>query len=440
MLAEDEIRHAASVSRTGIRVSRVAQALTAVSALDDETAQRILDEVELARALRHPDPAFRRHLPTAGTATLLPYRAPRPRAADGSVIPVGQLVPVQAGSVRGEIYLLSYVRQVSRGLLTMIARTYGADEHDPDTVFSFLDFGATDDQGNHYGLGLHGSGVSGPGEWILRLHPDPPPGLRWLDLSTGEGEPAARVDLSRPAQPPDAAEVTVSTSGPGPGEHLLNSIAMRLLAATAAYPRQIPLYLAGLTVRQTVDGLGDIVTALQACGAVAPSSPVPAQLAALCQQLELDGHGITTPPADRLPQPWSSVIFQFMRGPRARGPARSAVAAGALPEVEGIGLTVLGLHDSGDRTVVFMHASGTTGDAPFELNTWPAIWIRDSDGGWHATRAGGSADEDREITMDVLVVPPLGRDTDWIEVIACGRSAQARAILPVRWQTSSPAT
>jgi len=440
MLAEDEVRHAILPDRWGVRVSRVAQALTAVGALDDETAKRILDEVELARAVRHPDPVFRRFLATARTASRPPYRAPRPRAADGRVVPVGQLVPVRAGDVSGEIYLLSYARQVSRGLLTMIARTYGADEYDPDAAFSFLDFGATDDQGNHYGLGLHGSGVSGPGEWILRLHPDPPPGLRWLDLSTGEGEPAARVDLSRPAQPTDAPQVTVSTSGPGPGEHLLNSIAMRLLAATAAYPRQIPLYLAGLTVRQAVDGLGDIVTALQACGAVTPSSPVPAQLAALCQQLELDGHGITTPPGDRLPQPWSSVIFQSMRGPRARGPARSAVVAGALPEVEGIGLTVLGLHDSGDRTVVFMHASGTTRDAAFELDTWPVIWIRDSDGGWHATRAGGSADEDREITMDVLVVPPLGRDTDWIEVIACGRSAQARAILPVRWQASSPAT
>ena len=433
-LAEDEVRHAMFPGRGGARMSRVAQALTAVDALDEETARRILDDFELACALRHPDPVFRHHLANAGTSSPLPYRAPRPRAADGCVIPVGQLVPVHAGSVRGEIYLLSYARQVARGLFTMIARTYGADEHDPDAVFSFLDFGATDDQGNHYGLGLHGSGVSGPGEWILRLHPDPPPGLRWFDLSTGEGEPAARVDLSRPAQPPDAAGVTVSPGGPGPGEHLLNSIALRLLAATAAYPRQIPLYLAGLTVRQAVDGLGDIVTALQACGAVEPSSPVPAQLAALCQQLELGGHGITTPPGDRLPQPWSSVIFQFMRGPRARGPARSAVVAGALPEVEGIGLTVLGLHDSGDRTVVFMHASGTTGDASFELNTWPVIWIRDSDGGWHATRAGGSADEDREITMDVLVVPPLGRGTDRIEVVASGRSAQARAILPVRWQ------
>jgi len=440
MLAEDEVRHAILPDRWGVRVSRVAQALTAVGALDDETAKRILDEVELARAVRHPDPVFRRFLATARTASRPPYRAPRPRAADGRVVPVGQLVPVRAGDVSGEIYLLSYARPVSRGLLTMIARSCGSGEHDPDVVFSFLDFAATDDQGNRYEMGLHGSGVSGPGEWILRLHPDPPPGLRWLDLSTGAAEPAARVDLSGPAQPTDAPEAMVSTGGPGPGEHLLNSIAMRLLAATAAYPRQIPLYLAGLTVGLAVDGLGDIVAALQVCGAVAPSSPVPAQLAALCQQLELSGHGITTPPAERLPEPWQNVMVQFMRGPRARGPARSAVVAGALPEVEGIGLTVLGLHDSGDRTVVFMHVSGTTGDASFELNTWPAIWIRDSGGWWHATRAGGSADEDREITMDVQVIPPLSRDTAWIEVIASGRSAQAHAIVPVRWQASRPAT
>jgi hypothetical protein len=440
MLAEDEVRHAILADRWGVRVSRVAQALTAVGALDDETAKGILDEVELARAVRHPDPVFRRFLATARTASRLPYRAPRPRAADGRVVPVGQLVPVRAGDVSGEIYLLSYARQVSRGLLTMIARSCGPSEDDPDVVFSFLDFAATDDQGNRYEMGLHGSGVSGPGEWILRLHPDPPPGLRWLDLSTGAGEPATRVDLSGPAHPADPADATVSTGGPGPGEHLLNSVAMRLLAATAAYPRQIPLYLAGLTVGQTVEGLGDIVAALQACGAVAPSSPVPAQLAALCQQLELSGHGITTPPADRLPEPWQNVILQFMRGPQARGPARSAVVAGALPEVEGIGLTVLGLHHTGDRAVVFMHVSGTTGDASFELNTWPVIWIRDSGGWWHATRAGGSADEDREITMDVQVIPPLSRDTDWIEVIASGRSAQAHAILPVRWQASRPAT
>ena len=66
MLAEDEVRHATLPSRTAIRVSRVAQALTAVGALDDETAKRILDEVDLGRALRHPDPVIRRHLGHGG--------------------------------------------------------------------------------------------------------------------------------------------------------------------------------------------------------------------------------------------------------------------------------------------------------------------------------------------------------------------------------------
>jgi hypothetical protein len=62
----------------------------------------------------------------------MPCRAPRPRAADGRVVPVGQPVPIHAGGVSGEICLLSYPQQVSRGLLTMVART-----HDPDVVFSF---------------------------------------------------------------------------------------------------------------------------------------------------------------------------------------------------------------------------------------------------------------------------------------------------------------
>ena len=78
---------------------RVAQALTAVGALDDETAKRILDEVEVARALRHPDPAFRRHLSRAGAASLMPYRAPaRQQQAASSD---GQLVPVHAEDVSG---------------------------------------------------------------------------------------------------------------------------------------------------------------------------------------------------------------------------------------------------------------------------------------------------------------------------------------------------
>ena len=89
------------MDRERAEAHRVARALTAVGALDDETAKRILNEVELARALRHPDPTFRRHLSRAGAASLMPHPAPRRRAAAGRVVPIGQLVPVHAEDVSG---------------------------------------------------------------------------------------------------------------------------------------------------------------------------------------------------------------------------------------------------------------------------------------------------------------------------------------------------
>jgi hypothetical protein len=57
------------------------------------------------------------------------------------------------------------------------------------------------------------------------------------------------------------------------------------------------------------DGLGDVIAALRAAGALSPLSPVPGQLAALCARLHLTGHGITAPPARNLPGPWLSMLI-----------------------------------------------------------------------------------------------------------------------------------
>ena len=54
---------------------------------------------------------------------------------------------------------------------------------------------------------------------------------------------------------------------------------------------------------------------------------------------------------------------------------------------------------------------------------------------WHATRVTGwNENEDGEMTMRLQVIPPLSHATAWIDVLAAGRSAEARATLPVRWQ------
>jgi len=88
----------------------------------------------------------------------------------------------------------------------------------------------------------------------------------------------------------------------------------------------------------TVDGLGDVIAALQASGALPPASPVPGQLAALCARLNVTGHGITVPPARDLPEPWLSVLTHRRAATRT-APERDgcAAVAAALPAATGSG-------------------------------------------------------------------------------------------------------
>lgn len=65
------------------------------------------------------------------------------------------------------------------------------------------------------------------------------------------------------------------------------------------------------------------------------------------------------------------------------------------------------------------------------------MWVRDSRGWWHATRAIArrwSAEDDSEMTLRLEVVPPLSRAITWIEMLAAGPSVQACTTLPLRWQ------
>jgi hypothetical protein len=190
------------------------------------------------------------------------------------------------------------------------------------------------------------------------------------------------------------------------------------------------------------DGLGDAVAALQACGALSPLSPVPGQLAALCADLNVTGHGITAPPARDLPGPWLSMLTHYRRRnpPAARDLDGCAALAAALPELDGIRLTILGLRHSAGRTVLFVQAVGLMPDGydgrrGVEPDFPLSIWVRDSCGRWHATRAHGWAGADSsEATMRLQVLPPLSRAAAWIDVLAAGPSAEVRVTLPLRWQ------
>jgi Sigma-70 region 2 len=441
------------------RVARVARILAAVGAVDDEVAGQVLGDFELALAARQPGSAGRRG-PGPGSwrrsspVHQRPAAGPGPRAGPGAapvrVVRLGQVIPVGGEDAVGEVYLLSYAQTASGPQLSLVARARprsvrpgpgmpptvgpGARVIQPWPGASRLEqFTATDDKGTSYQMTVRDLG-GGPDGWTLILHPGPPYDPRWLDLVTAPGQPAVRVGLIPPARTSLDASVTVSAATASPGEHLLHAVAARLLTtppAVPAAPWPGPLAIAG--------GLGDVIAALQAAGALSVLSPVPGQLAALCAGLHLPGHGITAPPARTLPEPWLSMLAYYHRRKTRTAPASGGCAAAAvtLPELDGIALAILGLHNAQGRTVVHMHASGPMCQAsyrPDDLYYWPVTWIRDSAGRWHVTRASGQSGTGGDTALRVEVIPPLSPTTTWIDVVTTGRSAQVRARLPLRWE------
>ena len=436
------------------RTRRVARVLTALGALDEEVAAQVLHDGALAFDLRRIGTAGRRieQLLKMGLPQKWPSGTPAGGHPAGSaaagapkrIVPLGQVITVHDAEVTSELYLLSYARTALGPQLSVFARTrLPPYRWTPATPRFFEQFTATDDRGTRYQVSIRDIG-GGPLGWTLMLRPGPPHDPRWLELATAPGYPAIRVDLDRgPAGtgPPGVAEVTVRETVLGPGGYLLHTIAARLLAAAWPVSPDMPpvTNLACGPPARLADGLGDIVAAMQACGALSLLSPVPSQLAALCASLGAQDHGIIAPPARDLPEPWLSLLARYRRRKIKAAPVRDGCAAAAamLPERDGIGLAVLGLHNYQDRTVLHMQASGPRAEAiygPDDLYAWAALWVRAAGGGWHATRAVARSGRHDGVALRVEVVPPLRRATAWIELLAIGPSDEVRAAVPLHWE------
>ena len=457
-LAEAELRRATTPAalfrkrRDTARLALAAQALLAVGAVDVGTADEIRADLELAVAVRQPgqvnqaSPGQRGLAPdarmrlarlmhssarrTAAGAILvsgLGHTRPVPQRASWRVVPVGKVIRIRDDDVRWELFLVAYVQSAGGARFTVVGRNARR-------------LTAADDRGVSYQVGWRGGREASE----LLLHPDPPHQIRWLDLTTAPGEPATRIDLD-PQIP--APEVTVTRNAHSPGELLLDVIAARILSSAAAFPQDnLEQPAAGTAdLRAFVaDGPGDIVATLHAAGALPPASPVPGQLAGLCDRLGIPGHAITMPPADDLPEPWRSMLTRprpRRRTPQA-GPAPGILAATVveLPELDDARITILGLHHREPVTILHMLASGVTLEDDWEyargVRPLPVLWMCDSSGRWHATRTNGASPSANsgEVMLWLEIVPPLDRGTAWIDVVATGPSAEVRVRLPLCWK------
>jgi hypothetical protein len=475
LLAEAAIRGSLTPAAESVpgatRMMVAGHALTAVGALDPLVAEEILTDFRLAVSVRQlrgePAPGPGQVLTGGqwigqGRAVLSrqSYLAPRPAMAPsgpesgppadqeraGRFVPVGLTVPFRAGAISGELCLMSFVQTgtgarfvAAWGVRTPSLELQLGFQHPGLIPFDL--FTVTDDRGARYQLDhTPGSDIEWPN--LISLSPAPPENIRWLDVAPPYRQ-AVRVDLRPPGG--SAARVSVSDTRLSPGEHLLVMLAERLLTWTPGFPRGgLPTGPSTGPWRTMAAGFGDIIAALEAAGVLSPLSPVPARLATLCASLDLNGHGIAVPPAHDLPEPWLSLLAHYQR--RKPDPAQLrdgyAALAASLPELDGIRLTLLGLQHTQGSSVLHVLAQGRTpeprpGPLDIDLSFPLSIWLRDSGGRWHAARQDRCHRDGLESAIRLRLVPPLTRPADWVEVLAGGRSAEVRALLPLHWRYPS---
>jgi hypothetical protein len=265
-----------------------------------------------------------------------------------------------------------------------------------------------------------------------------------------------RLDLE--ARAPAVRATTERDPAVPPGERLLARQADRILAS------------AGASGGTSVDPrLGEMIAVLTGAGAIAPDSPVPGHLAALCRRLGADPHGITAPAAADIPGPWASVLAGLDTAPAGldtapagldtapagldtapagQGPDWFAPLGVILPDVDGARFAVAGLSFAGDESDLHVVAGGSPERAAHGWDPGFSWWVRDDAGTWHVARETGRSEFSPGLAggsgWEVLaggsgwevewlrLTPPLRRRPHAIEVVVTGPATRVRAVVPVR--------
>ncbi len=430
----------AIAERAQWKVIRAGRILVAAGALDEDHLDRLAADLHAAiRARSRIMLNWDRRRGMLHRTMFAPSSRPPPPSRPVSwamVTPIGRAVRVASDRAPSVLHLMSLVRIGTEAVITVAMRMrWPADGSSTDLEITgagphhlpYDRLWAVDDQGSRYTVRFEG-GPGGTATWrgIARLSPGPARSVRRLDL-VGDGTSLVQLPLGPPAaRGREAAPAVTGVAGVAvipPGERLLVLEAERILATGDAMgPAEGP-------------GPGEIITVLMEAGAIAADSPVPGQLAALCQRLGLAGHGITVPPAQEIPAQWASVIAHRDAPVPADGPEVFAPLAGILPDVDGARFALAGLSTAAGESHLHVIGSGMpqlTGR--FAHNWTPGFswWLRDGAGNWHVATAGEPYTfEDGTQAFRLRLTPPIAAVPDAAEVLVTGPAARVRATIPI---------
>jgi hypothetical protein len=429
MLAEAGLRRAGEQLREVVQAGRI---LVAAGALDHDDVTGIEEGLHAAITVRSRlllnRERSRGNLFDARFARFSHAAPPsRPASLAMRVTPIGRALRVDTGRAPSVLHLMSLVRtDTPLAVITVAMRLPEPPPEDRETDLEIArvmrdllsdQLWAADERGARYTVRFEGY-REGTASWlgIARLEPAPPRGAR-LDLFSG-GTGLIRLSPGSPV-----VRATTEPVSLPPGERLLVLEAERILASgNARGPAQGP-------------SPGEIITVLTETGAITASSPVPGQLAAVCQRLGVAGHGITILAAAQLPAPWASVIAHRDAPVPAEDSDACAPLNCVLPDVDGARFALAGLSTVAGESHLHVISKGMPLLTDrFDRNWTPGFswWLRDGTGNWHVANAG----EPRWFTdgtqaFRLRLTPPLAAVPDTAEIVVTGPATRIRATIPV---------
>jgi hypothetical protein len=415
------------------RLRTVAHALAQVGAIDRGTADSIMAGLETALAVRSRIDAHRFLLRDLMRAR----RHRRPASAPAGpylAAPVGVTVPGGPDSGLAEIRLFTLVIAPDRAVLTTAGRLRQPPggrpyEHPWPPFHDSGSPSATDDRGNRYQLDEAGGSTDGEGNWscILSISPVPHAGIRWLELTMSPGSPPIRVDVAGHGADHGAAAGPVGATSPA--ERLVDVVAENLLHTAAAYGDSGAVWL-------DLSETADIVTALDAVGALAPARGAVGRLVTLAGRL-----GAEIPPAltaaaqpAGLPAAWENTLENR---DRQDGPSGVAAAAAVLPELDGTRFVLAGLRSNAAGAELQALAWGWRPVPHFRFFedaahqwSWSA---RDDKGRWHIATEGSCSSDDHHADLELHLIPALHPDATSLEVTLACPSGRVSVTVPLNW-------
>ncbi len=388
------------------RLAAAANALVAVGAVDEQVADAIVADQEVALALRQ------RIFP--GSIAMMPARpSARPAGGPFRVVSIGARTALELSGGPAEITLLGLVIGPHQAVLTMAAR----QPKDTDDDAEFLNSArGVDDQGGSYRVGFSGGGSDE--EWIghLALYPKPRPGLHWLDLTFRPGTAPIRIKLDQ-ARPPVALPIEPLPEA-GIAERYIDMVAERLFASE---PWHSPDF-------------GEDVAALLGAGVITPDSPAIARLVTLARRLDASvPPSLADVPDAELPPRWENVLGC---GTVRDGPTGIAGVTAVLPELDGTRWAIAGLRSRSGSAELHVLGWGRQRHNRHHHPQMPgnfSWWVRDGAGRWHASflSSGSWGDDHADLSLELR--PALHPEATSIDVILTGTSGRVLVTLPLAW-------